>query len=229
MHKITVAIDGYSGCGKSTTARLVADALQYTYLDTGAMYRAVTHYFLENHVDWNDADAVAAALPRIRVSFGERRADGGRDTLLNGANVEDAIRSMAVSSKVSEVSAVPAVRRFLVAQQQQIGQAKGVVAEGRDMGTHVFPEAELKVFVTADMDVRAERRQAELQAKGQDVSLQEIRDNLTHRDRIDTSRDDTPLRQADDAEVLDTTHLTIPQQVAWVVERARTRMHDGKE
>ncbi|MGB3616951.1 MAG: (d)CMP kinase [Catalinimonas sp.] len=218
---IIVAIDGYAGCGKSTTARRLAQHLGYTYLDTGAMYRAVTLYFLDHDVNLDDAEAVREALSDIQIRFGEATPEGKRDTYLNGRNVEEDIRGLRVSSHVSPVSAVPAVRRFLVAQQQQIGRDRGVVAEGRDIGTHVFPDAELKVFMTAGMPARVARRQIEMQKKGQAVTAEALEENLRERDRIDTGREDSPLRRAHDARELDTTALTIEQQVdqiaGWVL------------
>lgn len=210
---IIVAIDGYAGCGKSTTARRLAQRLGYTYLDTGAMYRAVTLYLLDHGMNPDDPEAVTDALRHIDIRFGEPDATGRRDTYLNERNVEGDIRNLRVSSHVSPVSALPAVRRFLVAQQQALGRERGVVAEGRDIGTHVFPDAELKVFMTAEMPARVARRRAELQQKGQEVSAQALEENLRDRDRIDTERDDSPLRRADDARNLDTTHLNIEQQV----------------
>ena len=228
---IIVAIDGYAGCGKSTTARRLAQRLGYLYLDTGAMYRAVTHYFLSHQVDPDDDAAVAAALGRVEVSFGPDAGAGRRDVHLNGTNVEQDVRSLHVSSHVSRVSALPAVRRFLVAQQRQMGRARGVVAEGRDVGTHVFPDAELKVFMTAGMATRVARRRAELQRQGQQVTADAVEQNLRNRDHLDSSRADSPLRRADDARELDTTHLEIDEQVGQIETWVRQTQggQDGRE
>lgn len=220
---IIVAIDGFSACGKSTLAKALAKELHYTYIDTGAMYRAVTHYFLENHIDWDDAEAVAAALPNIHISFREANDGSGQHTYVNEENVERSIRGMRVSQSVSPIAAVSAVRRFLVEQQQAMGAAGSCVLDGRDIGTVVFPKADLKIFLTADPQERARRRLNELVAKGQAVSLQEVVDNLSERDRIDSTRADSPLRQADDAVVIDNTVLTQAEQLAMVVALARMR------
>ncbi len=217
MPKIIVAIDGYSACGKSTTARMVAQALQYSYVDSGAMYRAVTLYFIRKLIDPTNPKHVALALSQIEIGFRHNPLSGNSDTILNNENIEDEIRTMAVSNKVSEVAALPEVRKAMVAQQQKMGKKKGIVMDGRDIGTTVFPNAELKVFMTATMEIRAYRRQQELLAKDQLVSLTEIEHNLSERDRIDTTRNDSPLRKADDAIVIDNTHLTIEEQVEIVL------------
>lgn len=220
MKKLVVAIDGYSSCGKSTTAKLVAKELHYAYIDTGAMYRAVTLYCLENGISWEDEEAVRRALPHIHITF-KRNAKNRRNELcLNGEVREDEIRTMRVSNAVSEVSVIPVVRHAMVAQQQRMGKKRGVVMDGRDIGTTVFPDAEVKVFMTADVETRARRRQVELREKGQEVPLEEIVANLTKRDRIDSTRAESPLRQAEDAVVLDTTHLTIDEQVDFVLDQA---------
>lgn len=220
MKKIIVAIDGHSACGKSTLARDLAHELGYAYIDTGAMYRAVTLYFLENEVDWTDPDAVREALQQIQIEF--RAAESGNQTLLNGKVVEEAIRQMKVSDQVSQVSTISAVRRAMVAQQQAMGRQRGVVLDGRDIGTVVFPDAELKIFLTASVEERVQRRFTELQAKGLFISTEDVRKNLLERDRIDSSRDDSPLRQAEDARVLDNTHLSRQEQLsralAWAHE-----------
>ncbi len=221
MKKIVIAIDGYSACGKSTTARSVAARLGYAYIDTGAMYRAVTLYLLRHRIRPDDLPGVEAALARIELRFAVNTDTGQQEVQLNGENVEQDIRQMEVSEKVSEVSAIPAVRRFLVAQQQRMGQARGVVMDGRDIGTHVFPDAELKVFMTADAHVRAVRRAAELAAKGQPTDLARIAENLAHRDALDTQRADSPLARAPDAHLLDTTDLTEAQQVTRVLAWAQ--------
>lgn len=217
MPKIIVAIDGYSACGKSTTAQLVAKALKYSYVDSGAMYRAVTLYFMRNHINPTNPKQVAKALSEIEIGFRYNPLTGKSDTLLNTENVEDEIRTMEISNRVSEVSALPEVRKEMVAQQQKMGKKKGLVMDGRDIGTTVFPNAELKVFMTANMEIRAYRRQQELLAKDQLIPLIEIEKNLSERDRIDTSRKDSPLRKADDAIVIDNTQLTIDEQVEIVL------------
>jgi cytidylate kinase len=219
QRKIIIAIDGYSSCGKSTLARGLARRLQYLHVDSGAMYRAVTLHFLRHHVDIHDPDAVAGALDDIHVHLSfEPEA---QSTWLNHERVDEAIRDPHVSAHVSEVSAISAVRRAMVEQQRRLGRKKGIVMDGRDIGTVVFPDAELKLFITADPDVRVERRWLELQAKGIDISREEIRDNLRHRDAIDSSRTDSPLRQADDATVIDTSYLTPQEQLQVAFDLAR--------
>lgn len=209
--KLIIAIDGHSSCGKSTLAKGLAKALHYAYLDTGAMYRAVTLYFLENRVDYDNSAAVDEALQHIDIHF--ERVDGQNHTFLNGRDVERAIREMHVSEHVSPVSAISAVRRAMVAQQKALGNRRGIVADGRDIGTVVFPDADLKIFLTADVDVRTSRRHLELAAKGIDADWDEIRRNLETRDQIDSSRADSPLRRADDAVVIDNTLLSEEQQL----------------
>jgi CMP/dCMP kinase len=209
--KIIIAIDGYSSCGKSTLAKSMATELHYAYVDTGAMYRAVTLFFLENNVDFNQNEAVVTALSKIDIHF-ERHLTGNH-TYLNGVDVEEKIREMRISEIVSPVSTISAVRRFLVKQQKAMGNRRGIVMDGRDIGTVVFPDAELKIFLTADPDIRAERRRAELEAKNQHFSAQEIKKNLLDRDRIDSSRADSPLRKADDACVIDNSFLTPDEQL----------------
>lgn len=217
MKKIIIAIDGYSACGKSTTAKVVANILNYSYIDTGAMYRAVTLYFLENFISATNPHEVEDALREIDIEFRHNEKAGRSDTYLNGLNVEHKIRQMTVSENVSEVSAISAVRKFLVAQQQKMGKKKGIVMDGRDIGTVVFPEAEVKIFMTADMMIRAKRRQDELLEKGEMVKLEDILDNLKKRDLIDTSRSDSPLRQAENAQVVDTTYITFEEQVEMII------------
>jgi len=217
--KIIVAVDGQSSCGKSTLARDLARALGYVYIDSGAMYRAVTLWFLDNAVDWTDPPAVAGALENIRIGF--RVSPEGNQTLLNGAVVEEDIRSMRVSDHVSLVSAISAVRRAMVAQQQSMGAQKGVVMDGRDIGTVVFPDAELKIFLTASVVERVRRRYAELKAKGIETSREEVKRNLLERDRIDTTREDSPLRKAPDARELDNTHLSREEQAEVALQWAR--------
>jgi cytidylate kinase len=220
MSKIIVAIDGYSSCGKSSTAKLVAKQLNYPYIDTGAMYRAVTLYFIQNHISLTNPKEVEAALKQINITFRVHPVTGKNETYLNGANVEEEIRKMYVSQRVSEVSALAVVRYELVAIQKRMGKTKGIVMDGRDIGTVVFPEAELKIFMTADPLVRAQRRQQELISNGELVNLEEIIQNLQERDRIDTTRAESPLKQAEDAVYLDNTHLTLEEQVDVVVQLA---------
>lgn len=218
MKKIIIAIDGYSACGKSSTAKAVANLLNYNYIDTGAMYRAVTLYFLQNFVSLTNPNEVAEALKEIDIEFRYNAKLNKSDTYLNSMNVENEIRQMSVSDKVSEVSAISAVRRFLVAQQQKMGKKKGIVMDGRDIGTVVFPDAELKIFMVADMQIRAKRRQDELLERGELVKLEDIIDNLTKRDLIDTSRADSPLKKAEDARIIDTSYITFEEQVEMILD-----------
>ena len=221
MHikKIVIAIDGYSACGKSTTAKQVAAILGYRYIDTGAMYRAVTLYFLEHHISLTNPNEIVRALQQINITF-KVNSKNVSETYLNGLNVENDIRKMKISENVSQVSAIKDVRTFLVDQQRRMGKEKGVVMDGRDIGTIVFPNADLKVFMTADILVRAFRRQHELLLRYNMVDLDEVIDNLIQRDKIDTSRQESPLKQAEDALVIDTTHITIDEQVDEVVRLA---------
>jgi cytidylate kinase len=222
MKRIIIAIDGYSACGKSTLAKGLAKTLHYAYLDSGAMYRAVTLYFLDNQVDYNDAVAVEAALEHIEIHF--ERIEGQNRTFLNGRDVEHDIREMRVTEHVSPVSAISAVRRAMVRQQQAMGKRRGLVADGRDIGTVVFPDAELKIFLVADLDVRTSRRHLELAAKGIDAEWDEVQKNLLERDRIDSTRADSPLRQADDAVVIDNTLLSVEEQLDKALALARERI-----
>ena len=223
MKKIIVAIDGHSSCGKSTMAKDLASKIGYTYIDTGAMYRAVTLYTLRHDLFYPcgniKLDELEAAMPDIHITFRFNEETRRPDTYLNGEYVENLIRGMEVSSHVSPIATVGFVREAMVAQQQEMGRAKGIVMDGRDIGTVVFPEAELKVFVTASAEVRAQRRYDELMAKGQPASFDEILENVKERDRIDSSREISPLRQADDAILLDNSNLTIPQQNEWLMEQ----------
>ena len=207
---LIIAIDGYSSCGKSTLAKQIAKELHYVFVDSGAMYRAATLYFLENNIDMEDDEAVFEALDHITVTF--RNIDGNNTTFLNGRNVETDIRSLKVSQLVSEVSAISAVRKKMVALQRQMSGSQGLVMDGRDIGTVVFPDANIKFFITADPIVRAQRRFNELLAKNQKSDLHEVISNLEHRDKIDTEREDSPLQKADDAILLDNTHFNIEQQ-----------------
>ncbi|MCC5943735.1 MAG: (d)CMP kinase [Bernardetiaceae bacterium] len=224
--KITIAIDGNSGCGKSSTAKAVAAALGYTFMDTGAMYRAVTLYFLRNRIDINDLRDIQNALDKIQLRFAYNPQSSSSDIYLNEENVSEEIRKMNVANRVSMVSAISEVRRFLVARQQQMGKAKAIVAEGRDIGTVVFPDAELKVFMTAELAVRAQRRRQELQSRGEFVDTQDVMQNLRKRDAQDSGRKDSPLKKADDALTLDTTHLDFDAQVAQVLQWARAKIEE---
>lgn len=226
---INIAIDGYSSCGKSTLAKAMARALEYVFIDSGAMYRAVTLYALRNKLvsaDGLNEPDLLAALPHIDIAFRHNPETGRSETLLNGENVEQEIRKMAVSNHVSKVSAVKAVRQKLVALQQQLGRQKGVVMDGRDIGTVVFPTAELKLFMTADPAVRAQRRFDELVAKGQQPTMEEVAANLSKRDKIDTTRAESPLMQADDAVVIDNTHLTPEQQLEKALSLVQQRLSE---
>lgn len=218
--KIIITIDGYSSCGKSTLARQLAARLNYVFIDSGAMYRAITLYFLRNHVDWTNTAEVVEALNNIDLHFYPNEATGNSDIHLNDEDVEPLIRDMLVSENVSAVSAIKEVRDFAVAQQQKMGEQKGIVMDGRDIGTTVFPEAELKIFVTADPAIRVERRYKELYEKNPSVTLDEIRTNLEMRDYIDSNREVSPLRKAEDAVVLDNTHLTRNEQLALALQWA---------
>jgi len=224
--KIIVAIDGYSSCGKSTLAKGMAKSLHYAYLDSGAMYRAVTLFFLRNKVDYHDPAAVEAALQQIEIHF--ERIGGQNHAFLNGEDVEHEIREMVVSEHVSPVSTISAIRRAMVRQQKSMGRRRGIVADGRDIGTVVFPDAELKIFLLAEPDVRTSRRHLELAAKGIDADWTSIQRNLLERDRIDSSRADSPLRQADDAMVIDNTLLSEEQQLqkALALVREKTAPQD---
>ena len=224
MRKIVIALDGYSACGKSSTAKVLAKRLGYTYLDTGAMYRAVTYYFLQNNVSLTNPREVDRALEHIDITFQPDPKTGENHTFLNGLNIEDAIRKPEISDQVSEVSAIKAVRVAMVAQQRKMGKKKGVVMDGRDIGTVVFPDAELKIFMTADVNVRAARRQQELLDRGQLVPLDEVKAKLEKRDHIDTTRDESPLRKAPDAFVIDTSHVIFEEQVEEILHLATSKM-----
>lgn len=213
MSKIIIAIDGYSSCGKSTVAKELAKSLGYAYIDTGAMYRAITLYFLRNHVDYNNTHAVAEALSHIQLSFEKENETGLPKIHLNGENVESYIRGLEVANHVSPVAAIPEVRSFAVHQQQQMGKVGGVVMDGRDIGTVVFPNAELKIFMTAAPEVRAERRHKELLESNKEVSYQDVFNNLMQRDEQDSTRLVSPLRKADDAIEIDTSYITRQEQL----------------
>ena len=222
MKKITIAIDGFSSCGKSTMAKDLAREIGYIYIDSGAMYRAVTLCCIENSlVDGKEinTDKLREAMKDIRISFQLNAETGRPDTYLNGVNVESKIRTMEVSSLVSPVAALDFVREAMVAQQQAMGKEKGIVMDGRDIGTTVFPDAELKIFVTASAEIRAQRRYDELKAKGQEASYEEILENVKGRDFIDQNREVSPLRKADDAILLDNSNLTIAEQKEWLMKQ----------
>ena len=223
MKKITIAIDGHSSCGKSTMAKDLARRVGYIYVDTGAMYRSVTLYALRNGLFNEDGSIKTCELeqqmPQIRITFQLNPETGRPDTYLNGECVEQTIRSLEVSNHVSPIAALPFVRTAMVAQQQAMGQDGGIVMDGRDIGTVVFPHAELKVFVTALAEVRAQRRYDELQQKGMPADYDEILRNVQERDYIDSHREVSPLRQADDALLLDNSHMTIPEQNEWLMQR----------
>ena len=223
MKKITIAIDGYSSCGKSTMAKDLAKEVGYIYVDTGAMYRSVTLYAIRHQLFNADGsvktEELEKEMPNIQISFKLNAETGTPDCYLNREYVEKEIRSLEVSSHVSPIAAVGFVRKALVEQQQAMGKEKGIVMDGRDIGTTVFPDAELKIFVTASSQVRAQRRYDELQEKGMPADFEDILKNVEERDYIDTHRETSPLRQAEDAIVLDNSQLTIPQQKAWLMEQ----------
>lgn len=222
MKKITIAIDGHSSCGKSTMAKALARKVGYIYVDTGAMYRCVTLYALRNNLfaadDTIDTQTLETKMPDIHISFQLREGADRPDTYLNGECVEKEIRSMEVSNRVSPIAALPFVREALVAQQQQMGKDKGVVMDGRDIGTTVFPDAELKIFVTASSRVRAQRRYDELQQKGMPADFEAILKNVEERDYIDSHREVSPLRKADDAILLNNSNMSIAEQDQWLME-----------
>lgn len=219
---IIIAIDGFSSTGKSTLAKQLAAELGYGYVDTGAMYRAVTLFLLDQGISIENTPAVSAILPEINIRF--RMVNGQNRTYLNDRDVEDELRTMRVSDQVSEVATISSVRRAMVLQQQQMGQDKGIVMDGRDIGTVVFPKAELKIFLTADPGKRAQRRYEEMKLMGREVDVQEVVANLQKRDHIDSTRSDSPLRQATDAVVVDNTNLTREDQLAMVTALARSRI-----
>lgn len=221
MRKITIAIDGYSSCGKSTMAKDLAREIGYIYVDTGAMYRSVTLFAMRNSLFDEDGsiktDELKSRMNEINISFKLNSETGRPDTYLNGELVEKEIRTMEVSANVSKIAALPFVREALVAQQQAMGKEKGIIMDGRDIGTVVFPDAELKIFVTASAEVRAQRRYDELKAKGMPADFDDILKNVKERDYIDSHRETSPLRMADDALELDNSHMTIEEQKAWLM------------
>ncbi|MFQ3213005.1 MAG: cytidylate kinase [Marivirga sp.] len=224
MKKIVIAIDGFSACGKSSTAKLVAKHLGYNYIDSGAMYRAVTYFFLENYVNPSNPKEVEKAIAQIDITFLFNEKLGFSETYLNGSSVEGEIRTMDVTEQVSEISTIPAVRKYLVSQQRKLGKKKGVVMDGRDIGTNVFLDAELKIFMEADLKVRAERRQLELLTKDQLIGLEKIEANLKKRDKIDSEREENPLKRAEDAYVINSSYLTLEEQTEKVLQLATEKM-----
>lgn len=221
--KIIITIDGWSSCGKSTLAKQLAKSLGYVYVDSGAMYRAITLYFLRNNIDLDEKKEIKQALQEINLEFLTNPKTQLSEMYLNGENVEYVIRDLLVAEKVSDVAAIKEVREFAVAQQQKMGEKKGIVMDGRDIGTTVFPKAALKIFMTADSAVRVERRFKELFEKNPNITIEEVKNNLEMRDYIDSNREVSPLRKAEDAMVLDNTHLTEKQQFDKAMEWVRQR------
>lgn len=224
MKKIIITIDGWSSCGKSTLAKQLAKELNYLYIDSGAMYRAITLYFLRNHVDWTRPRAVHEALKEINLEFVYNNKTHHSEMHLNDENVEYVIRDLVIAEKVSDVAAVRAVREFAVAQQQSMGKQKGIVMDGRDIGTVVFPDAELKIFMTADNSVRVERRFQELYEKNPAITLEEVKANLEMRDYIDSHREVSPLHKAPDAIELDNTNMSMKQQLELALSWAKEKL-----
>jgi len=221
MKKIIITIDGWSSCGKSTLARGLAKELGYVYIDSGAMYRAITLYFLRDHVNWADTKAVKAHLKHVTLEFQYNTHTNQSEIYLNGENVEYVIRDLVVAEKVSEVAALGPVRDFAVSQQRKMGEARGIVMDGRDIGTTVFPEAELKIFMTADNTIRVERRFKELFVKNPNITIEEVKNNLEMRDYIDSHRAISPLRKAEDAIVLDNSNMTMSEQLDFALRLVR--------
>ena len=218
MENKVITIDGWSACGKSTLAKQLAKELGYLYIDSGAMYRAITLYFLRNHVDWTDVHQVAEALKDIHIEFQFNQKSEQSEIFLNDENVEYLIRDLVIAEKVSDVAAIREVRNFAVSQQQNMGVKKGIVMDGRDIGTTVFPNAEIKIFMTADSCIRVERRFKELFEKNPNITIEEVKSNLEMRDYIDSNREVSPLRKADDAVILDNTKLTVDEQLAFALK-----------
>lgn len=225
--KIIITIDGWSSCGKSTLAKQLARKLGYIYVDSGAMYRAITLYFLRNHIDWTDPDQVHQALTDISLDFEYNPKSEQSEIFLNGENVEYVIRDLVIAEKVSEVAAIKEVREYAVKQQQKMGKNRGIVMDGRDIGTVVFPDAELKIFMTADNAVRVERRFREMYEKNPNITIDEVKTNLEMRDYIDSNREFSPLRKAEDALLLDNTNITEEEQfikaLKWAEERVEKK------
>lgn len=213
IKKIIITIDGWSSCGKSTLAKQLAKSLGYVYIDSGAMYRAITLYFLRNHSDWTDPEDVTEALKHIHLHFEYNPKSEQSEMFLNDENVEYVIRDLVIAEKVSEVASIADIRTFAVTQQHKMGKKKGLVMDGRDIGTTVFPDAELKIFMTAAISIRVERRFNEMVLKNPYVTIEEVKTNLEMRDHIDSHREVSPLRQADDAVLIDNTHISIEEQL----------------
>jgi cytidylate kinase len=226
MKKIIITLDGWSSCGKSTMARQMAKELNYIFIDSGAMYRAITLFFIRNQVDLTSKISIDHAINNITLSFAINPLNGNNEIFLNGENVDALIRGMSVASKVSEVAAIKEVRDFAVAQQRLIGKHRGIVMDGRDIGTAVFPEAELKIFMTADVDVRVARRYKELVSTNPNITIEEVKANLEARDYADSNREISPLRKADDAIVLDNSLLTPDEQLTLALTWAKECMND---
>jgi len=224
MKKIIITIDGWSSCGKSTLAKQLAKALGYVYVDSGAMYRAITLFFLRSNVDWSDKKEVKQALKSITLEFVYNEKSNNSEMYLNGENVEYLIRDLVIAEKVSDVAAIREVREFAVAQQQKMGDQKGIVMDGRDIGTVVFPKAELKIFMTADNAVRVERRFKELYDQNPNITIEEVKNNLEMRDYIDSHREVSPLKKAKNAIELDNTYLTESQQLQKALEWAKSKI-----
>lgn len=229
MKKIVITVDGYSSCGKSTMARQLAKKLHYIFIDSGAMYRAITLFCIRNKVDVHDPAAIRSALGNITLAFRYNNENGNNEIWLNGENAEPLIRDMAVAQKVSEVAAVEEVRRFAVAQQKAMGASGGIVMDGRDIGTAVFPKAELKIFMTADKEIRAQRRFKELLPKEPHITIDEVKRNLEERDHADTTRAISPLRKAEDALVLDNSRLTPEEQLQLALDWAQEKINSKKD
>ena len=230
MHKkdIIITIDGWSSCGKSTLAKQLAAKLKYTYIDSGAMYRAITLYFLRNHVDWTDTNAVIKAIKEINLEFVYNESTKTSEIILNGENVEYLIRELVIAEKVSEIASIKEVREFAVKRQQSLGYKKAIVMDGRDIGTVVFPDAELKIFMIADNAVRVERRFRELYEKNPNITIEEVKNNLEMRDYIDSHREISPLRKAPDAIVLDNSNLSTQEQLQLALKWALSKISPPK-
>jgi cytidylate kinase len=226
MRKIIITIDGWSSCGKSTVAKQLAKSLGYVYIDSGAMYRAITLYFLRNHIDWTDSEATTEALKNISLHFQYNEKSEQSEIFLNDENVEYLIRDLVVAEKVSDVATIASVRTFAVNQQQLMGNEKGIVMDGRDIGTTVFPDAELKIFMTADILVRVERRFKEMYSKNPNVTIEEVKNNLEMRDYIDSNREVSPLTMAPDAVLLDNTQLTMEEQLDFSLKLVANKLQN---
>lgn len=223
--KIIITIDGWSSCGKSTLAKQLAKQLGYTYIDSGAMYRAITLYFLRNHIDWTDDMEVKNALNEIHLHFETNEKSGESEIFLNDENIEYLIRDLIIADKVSDIAAIASVRTFAVAQQQKMGTKKAIVMDGRDIGTTVFPDAELKIFMTADIATRVERRFKEMYEKNPNIVLEDVKNNLEMRDYIDSNREVSPLRKAEDAVVLDNTNIDMEEQLEIALTLVKKPIH----